>query len=149
MAKASGYLIDTNILLRLSRENDPQNALIQAALNKLNQRGLGLYFTLQNIAEFWNVCTRPAGQNGYGLTVEETQTRATAIEATMTLLPEDDRVYPVWRALFLAHHVRGVQVHDAHLAALAQVHGVTDILTLNAGDFQRLTEIGAVHPATI
>jgi predicted nucleic acid-binding protein len=49
------YLIDTNILLRLSRRNDSQYELIQAALNQLNGRGASLYFSLQNITEFWNV----------------------------------------------------------------------------------------------
>lgn len=149
MATAPGFLIDTNILLRLSRKSDPQNALIQSALNKLNQQGVALYFTLQNIAEFWNVCTRPAKQNGYGLSVEETRTRVMAIESTMTFLPEDGRVYPVWLGLVLAHRVRGVQVHDAHLAASAQVHGVAEILTFNAVDFQRFTTVRAVHPAAV
>ncbi len=72
MVSVPEYLIDTNILLRLSRESDPQQHVIQTALDTLDRRGAELYFALQNIAEFWNVCTRPVERNGYGLSIDET-----------------------------------------------------------------------------
>jgi predicted nucleic acid-binding protein len=31
----------------------------------------------------------------------------------------------------------GVQVHDARIVAVMNVHGVTHLLTLNGGDFSR------------
>ena len=61
---ALSYLIDTNILLRLSQYDDPQQPSIEDALGTIDRRGAGLYFSLQNIAEFWNVCTRRAERNG-------------------------------------------------------------------------------------
>lgn len=73
MASVQGYLVDTNVLLRLSRLDDPRQQLIRAAINELNGRGTGLYFALQSIAEFWNVCTRPTERNGFGLSIAENQ----------------------------------------------------------------------------
>jgi predicted nucleic acid-binding protein len=86
-------LIDTNILLRLSRRDDPQYALVQAALDELDKQGTDLCFAMQNIVEFWNVCTRPIERNGVGLSVAETDRSVEAIERAMTLLPDDHRVY--------------------------------------------------------
>jgi predicted nucleic acid-binding protein len=37
----------------------------------------------------------------------------------------------------IANKVRGVQVHDARLAAIMQAYGLTRILTLNQPDFLR------------
>ena len=59
----------------------------------LDSQGAEFYFSLQNIAEFWNVCTRPTEQNGYGLSIDETSRRVEVIERTMTLLPDNDQVY--------------------------------------------------------
>lgn len=146
MASFPEYLIDTNILLRLSRESDPQHELIKSALDELDRQGSELYFSLQNIAEFWNVCTRPIQRNGYGLSAFETNHGIEAIERIMTLLPDNERVYSLWRQLVLANRVRGVQVHDARLVAVMQAYGVTHILTLNQPDFSRYSNIRVVHP---
>ena len=112
MVLASEYLIDTNILLRLSRQSDPHRHVVQTALDVLNRQGVELYFSLQNIAEFWNVCTRPVEQNGYGLPIDEAKQRVEFIERTMTLLPDNDQVYSFWRQLVFANRVRGAQVQD-------------------------------------
>jgi hypothetical protein len=52
MAIAS-CLVDTNILLRISRRSDPQHKTIDAALAKLALAGTALHYTHQNIAELW------------------------------------------------------------------------------------------------
>lgn len=67
----------------------------------------------------------------------------------MTLLPEDARVYTVWRRLLATLDVRGTQVHDAHLAAVLEVHGVSDLLTFNGKDFKRFPGLTAVHPQDV
>ena len=149
MAFGPGYLIDTSILLRLSKQDDPQHDLVQSALENLDKQGVGFYFSLQNIAEFWNVCTRPVDRNGYGLSIDDTRLRVEAIEHAMTLLPDNERVYPLWRGIVAANNVRGAQVHDARLAALMQSHGVTHILTLNQPDFVRYAEIYVVRPSEV
>ncbi|HUD14158.1 MAG TPA: PIN domain-containing protein [Terracidiphilus sp.] len=146
MAFSPRIFVDTNILLRISQQGDPQHRLIKASLDELNGQGIELCFALQNIAEFWNVCTRPKDRNGYGLTIMETDQRVAAIERTMTFLPDIEQVYSIWRESVVTNNVRGVQVHDARLAAVMRAFGVTRILTLNQSDFLRYAGIQAVHP---
>ena len=149
MASPPEYLIDTNVLLRLSRYSDPLQPAIESALSVLDGRGAKLYYSLQNIAEFWNIATRPAERNGYGLSIAKTNTRIEYIERTMTLLPDTAAVYAAWRRLVSAHNVRGIQVHDVRLAAIMEAHRVTNILTLNQPDFVRYSEVRVVHPSEI
>jgi predicted nucleic acid-binding protein len=149
MAPGAGYLIDTNVLLRLSRDDDPQHDLVRGAMDWLDRQGADFFFTLQNVVEFWNVCTRPAAANGFGLSVEETALEIRSIEKVMIFLPDNAQVYSIWRRLVVEHNVRGVQVHDAHLAATMQAHGVGRILTLNRPDFLRYADVQAVHPSAV
>ena len=146
MAEWPRYLVDTNVLLRISQQDDPQHELVGTSIERLFKQGSELCFTSQNVAEFWNVCTRPAERNGYGLTIAETNRRVEYIERTMTFLPDDETVYSIWRQLVIANNVHGVQVHDARPAAIMRAYGVTHILTLNQPDFLRYSNIQAVHP---
>ena len=65
---APAHLVDSNILLRISRRDTPDHAIVDAALARLVGDEAVLYYTHQNIAEFWNVATRPVERNGFGLT---------------------------------------------------------------------------------
>jgi len=51
-------VVDTNVLLRITRRADPQHQLIVTALTQLTRQGTALHYTHQNIAELWNVMTR-------------------------------------------------------------------------------------------
>jgi predicted nucleic acid-binding protein len=53
MAIAS-CLVDTNILLRMTRRTDPQHQLVDTALAQLATQGTHLFYTHQNIAELWS-----------------------------------------------------------------------------------------------
>jgi predicted nucleic acid-binding protein len=143
------YLVDTNILLRLTNRRREQYRMCQDAIRHLRSKDCLLYYTLQNAAEFWNVSTRPVERNGHGLSVHEAAQGLDHIEGSMTLLPDDARVYAAWRELITAHDVRGVQVHDAKLAAAMLAHDVFHILTFNGADFARYPTIEAVHPSFV
>jgi predicted nucleic acid-binding protein len=108
-----------------------------------------LCYTSQNVAEFWNTCTRPLDRNGYGLTPVEADRRARLFEDNLQLLPDSLAVHQEWRRLLVIHNVSGAQVHDARLLASMRVHGVKRILTFNEKDFARYTDIEAVHPRSI
>jgi predicted nucleic acid-binding protein len=148
MARAA-YLADTNILLRVSQRQDPSYGAIRTALSSLRAAGSKLCFTSQNLVEFWNVCTRPAEQNGYGLSIAEADRRAELIEAGFTLLPDNEQIHIEWRRLVVIHSVVGVKVHDARLVAAMQVHGLTHLLTLDEHDFARYPGIAVVHPREV
>ena len=143
------WLLDTNILLRISKRDDPQFPVIDHALRRLAARGARLCFASQTLGEYWNACTRPLDRNGFGLSIAETERNARAIERNLLLLPETRGVHDRWRVLLVAHEVKGVQVHDARLAASMYVHGVEHLLTMNVRDFVRFKGIQATHPADV
>jgi hypothetical protein len=122
---------------------DPQHQLVDTALARLASQGTILQYTHQNIAELWNAMTRPLARNarnGLSLTIAEAE-RQVRTEAGMTLLPDSEAVYREWRRIVVQHGVSGVQVHDARLAAAMYVHAVVHILTLNASDFIRFSDL--------
>ena len=145
------YLVDTNVLLRFSRLENPRYQISRDAVHKLEADGHQLQTTLQNFAEFWNVSTRPTERNGFGRTPVETDELLQDLEKAFSLLPNSDDVYREWRRLVVKYNVAGVQVHDARLAASMIAHNVTRILTFNVTDFERYASerIVAVDPATV
>lgn len=139
-------LVDTNILLRISRRFDPLHAIVDSALLRLAEEGTVLHYTHQNIAELWNAMTRPIERNGFGLTVNEAENQVRAIETGMSLLPDGEAVYREWRRVIVQFGVSGIQVHDARLAAAMYVHRVNHILTFNVADFRRFGGLIALDP---
>jgi len=141
-------LADTGILVRLLDRTDPQHAVVRQAIRVLRARGQGLVTAPQNVAEFWNVCTRPvAARGGLGLTVAEAERRLRIVERLFPLLPGHPAGYVHWRHLVVSQGVMGVQVHDARLVALMMAHGLTELLTLNAADFARYPAVTTTTPA--
>jgi predicted nucleic acid-binding protein len=143
------YLVDSNILIRWVKPDDRDYPLVNAAVDRLIEQGCTLLYTSQNLAEFWNTCTRPTEQNGYGLSIEETDARANVIESTLDMLPESDAAHREWRRLVVAFRVSGAKVHDARLVAAMHVHGVPRTVTFNERDFVRYTSIEARHPRAL
>jgi predicted nucleic acid-binding protein len=47
------------------------------------------------------------------------------------------------------HSVRGVQVHDARIAAAMQAYGINRLLTYNPKDFARYGSIATIHPRDV
>ena len=86
------WLLDINTLLRFSLRNDPLQSVINAALEKLERNG-------------------PAFSTAVTYTIVE------AIEDRLQVLPASNEVYAKWRKLLLKHEVKGLQVHDARIAA--------------------------------
>lgn len=142
-------LVDTNVLLRITRRTDPQHPVVDKALARSAGNGTTLYYTNQNIAELWNAITRPLSRNGFGLSIDEAEREVRAIEHGMSFLPDNEAVYREWRQLVFQYSVSGVQVHDARLAAAMYVHQVPHILTLNVDDFARFSRLTAHHPNAI
>jgi len=142
-------LVDTNILLRSAQPNHPLSAQATRAVSKLLRQDDEVFFCSQNIAEFWNVATRPADQNGLGLSPEEALQEVGSIERLLTLLPDVPAIYGVWKEIVRDHQVRGVKVYDARIVAIMKVYAVESILTFNSADFNRYGNITALHPSSV
>jgi predicted nucleic acid-binding protein len=135
--------------LRLLQPHHPHCALVERAVGILRTRNETLNVTPQNLMEFWAVATRPASENGLGMTVENAAGELAAFQRLFSMLSETASVFQEWERLVTAHRVSGKNTHDAHIAAAMNVYGITRILTLNVQDFVRYSNISPVHPANV
>jgi predicted nucleic acid-binding protein len=72
-----------------------------------------------------------------------------SIKGTFVLLDETPAFLVEWERLAALHAVVGKNVHDARLVAAMVVHGITHLLTFNAQDFQRFTNITVLTPMDV
>ena len=142
-------LVDTNILVRSVQLSHPLMRTARNALRTLYQQGHELYVTPQNIAEFWNVCTRPANANGLEHSIAGTDRLTSRIETLFGVLPDSVEAFRAWRRLIVTNEVKGAKVHDARLVAIMHVHGLQHLLTFNAADFQRFKNVIILEPASL
>jgi predicted nucleic acid-binding protein len=142
-------LVDTNVLLRSAQPNHPLSSQATRAVAKLIRQNDAVFFCPQNIAEFWNVATRPATANGLGLSHEEVLQEVSGVERLLTMLPDIPAIYVAWKEIVRDHQVQGVKVYDARLVASMTVYAVQSILTFNVADFKRYGAISAVHPSSL
>jgi predicted nucleic acid-binding protein len=146
------WLLDTGILLRLADDQDPLHSVVQQAIETLANQREDLFTTMQNIAEFWNVATRPAASNGLGLPVPSViKLLDQVVEPTCALLFERPALFGEFKRLGTTYAFSGKQVHDARLVAMMRVWSVDKILTLNDRDFRRYEPEGitAVRPESV
>lgn len=142
-------LIDTNVLLRSLQPHHPHCAMVERAVSALRTRNETLNVAAQNLIEFWAVATRPATENGLGMTVEMATRELAVLKRLFALLPETAWVFEEWERLVTTHRVSGKNTYDARIVAVIKVHGITRILTFNVQDFTRFEDISAVHPETL
>jgi predicted nucleic acid-binding protein len=143
-----GYLIDTNVLLRSVADASSQHSSAVSAIALLLEKGQELFLAPQVLMEFWAVATRPADVNGLDWSVETVCGEIRRLLDQFSLLPETPAVFEEWLRLVTERKVVGKKVHDARIAALLNIHGITLILTFNIGDFKNYG-ITAVSPDEI
>lgn len=119
------------------------------AVLKLRERGDAVYLCTQSIIEFWSVSTRPKEHNGLGQTIDQTLRDCKDFLAVFQLLPEPGDILQRWLTLVQQYEVRGKQVHDARMVALAWSCDVEHVLTLNPGDFSRFREVSVLVPESV
>jgi predicted nucleic acid-binding protein len=136
-------LLDSNLLVRMTRPADPRCAVARAAIQAYRAQGEPLVVVPQNLYEFWAVATRPpgappAGGNGLGMTTGQTAQWLRFILRRFTFLPDRDQLSQLWLALVEAHGVTGFRAHDVRLVAAMQSYGINRLLTFNIAHFRGL-----------
>jgi len=127
----------------------PHHSLTPVAENAiavLTRAGEPLTIAVQNLIEFWVVATRPARENGLGMTAEFAQREPARFKELFQVLPESDRILPEWERLVSSYRVSGKNAHDARIVAAMNVNAVEKILTFDASDFARFQEIQVLDP---
>ena len=146
-------LLDTNLLTRMTRAQDPRSGVARAAIQTLLGRRERLIVVPQNLYEFWAVATRPpgpppAGRNGLGMTAAQAGHWLRFFRRRFTLLPDREELSRLWQELVERHVVTGFRGHDVRLVAAMQSYGITRLLTFNATDF-RTFGVVILDPAAV
>ncbi len=144
------WLLDSNILVRMTFEKDPQRPAANSAILKLFTEESLVCIVPQNLYEFWTVVTRPVSSNGYGLRSEEAGLEVDTIKEQFELIGDTDAVFHNWESLVRKFRVSGKETHDARLVAAMLAHDIPNILTFNVNDFKRYAgTINAFDPQDV
>lgn len=142
-------LVDSNILIYSANPSSPLHQPAIDATSVLRQRGDTLCIVPQNIYEFWTAATRPIKDRGLGMTPVQAEAEVKRIKSLFRFFADTPLIYPEWENLVSQHGVSGRNAHDARIAAALNVHGITQLLTFNGGDFKRFQGITVIDPATV
>ena len=139
-------LLDTNIRLRSVEPLHAQHQVSTNAVSILRKNGHDLVLVPQVLYEFWSVATRPAENNGLGMSTSEARHDIAAVKRLLRLLLDERAVYAEWEKLMTTLEVKGKKTHDARLVAAMRRHNITHILSFNAQDFDRYPSISPLVP---
>jgi predicted nucleic acid-binding protein len=142
-------LVDTNVLLRLAQPSHSMFAEAISAVASLRRQNESLCVVPQVLYEFWAVATRPVQSNGLGMTASDADADLAKIIQRFRLIRDERAIFDPWRRLVTQHQVLGKNSHDARLVAAMQRHGIAQIVTFNAGDFRRFSEITVLDAAKV
>ncbi len=137
--------LDTSVIMRLVNRNDPAHDETRACLDALGGQH-ELCIAPQVFYELWVVLTRAIEANGLGLELPAARSLTEGLQRLATLLPDPPRLVSVWLDLCMAHGIKGRAAHDARIAAWMTTYGITHLLTRNAPDFARISDVVAVEP---
>ncbi len=140
------YLLDTNILLRLSNPSDEQHRLVTEAIVTLLMQADERYLTAQVLIELWVVATRPVDMNGLGWSPDKTRDIIDQLLQRFPIAEETPQIFSTWLAVVAEHKIKGKRTHDARVAAVMKTCDISHILTLNPDDFLGISGITVVHP---
>ena len=143
------YLLDTNILLRVSDTSSSLHNLVINAIVEILQLGDKCVITAQVLIEFWVVATRPRDVNGLGWTPQETTEKINQLITQFILIEETKDIFINWFQLVINYNIKGKRTHDMILLAVMKSHHITHLLTLNPRDFVQIPGIIIVQPQDI
>ena len=141
--------VDANLLLRVAQVVSPQHQTARAAIIRLKDENHELCAVPQVFYEYWAVATRPVGENGLTIPIEDVAELIDNLLLDFTLLEDGPQIFPRWLELVKNHAARGKPSHDARIAAALISHGVTHLLTFNGSDFTRFQGITVVSPEDV
>ena len=83
------------------------------------------------------------------MSAAQAQAEITRIKSLFRWLADAPAIYQEWEKLVTQHAVLGKNAHDARLAAVMNVYGISTFLTANKADFKRFQNITAMEPKEV
>ena len=138
--------VDTNILVYVHREDSPWHAPASKKLAELAESGRPWAIPWPSIHEFVAIVTHPRiFRPPTPLADAILQVECWLECPSLILLGEELDYWAVLKETMIAGKVAGPLVHDAHLAALCRLHGITKLWTADR-DFGRFAGLPVVNP---
>jgi predicted nucleic acid-binding protein len=145
----SSILLDTNVVLRIADRSTPEHNVVIRAIGNLSKNLVTPVLAPQVLVEFWVVATRPIDANGFGWSPTIVGNSIERLRRRFVLLSEGPELLDRWLEIVTVYHLRGKRAHDARLAAIALLYDISQVLTLNTGDFNGIDGITAIHPIDV
>lgn len=142
-------LVDTSVVVGFVARGQARHAASIQAVKQLQAADHELFLVPQVCYEFWVVATRPAADNGLGMSPTDAAGDLDRLTELFTLLKDERAVFEYWRQIVEASHVSGKPAHDARLVAAMRRHRLEQVLTFNAADFRRFAEVRVLEPGEI
>lgn len=136
--------IDTNLLVYAHRADSPWHEASRRALESVAQTEWGVPWPC--LHEFLSIVTHPrvfAPPTPLGDACEAVSSWLAA--PTLRLLGETSDYWENLASLLRSSQVVGPRIHDARIAALCLVHGVTELWTADR-DFSRFPDLKTRNP---
>ena len=137
-------LIDTNILIYATLENDPRSKRARDLL--LSDSGKERFTSVQNLAEMYPNLTGSRMEKPDEPAVARAKIQSIASLPSLQVLPLTGDVQTIALELCEKYGIIRQRYYDAQIAATMIVHGIRVLFTENDRDFKDMTEIKAVNP---
>jgi uncharacterized protein len=138
--------VDTNILVYAHRVDSPWHVVAYDRLAELAEARAPWVIPWPCIHEFLAIVTHPriyAPPTPVENAID--QVEAWLESPSLLLLSEVEGYWPHLRSLLQIGQITGPQVHDCRVAALCQLHGVTELWTADR-DFSRFAGLHVRNP---
>ena len=138
--------VDTNLLVYAHREDSPWHEAASARVAELAEGRSTWAIPWPCLHEFIAIVTHPhIYQPPTPLAQAVDQIEAWLESPRLVLLAESHEYWPALRAALEAGRIAGPQVHDAHVVAVCQIHGVRELWSADR-DFGRFPGLVVRNP---
>jgi predicted nucleic acid-binding protein len=140
----SRVLVDTNVLIYATLEDDPRSSRSRDLL--LSAGGGERFVSVQNLAEMYPNLTGPKMEHPDTPSVARAKIQSIASLPGIQVLPLTGDVQTIALELCEKYGITRQRYYDAQLVATMVVYGIQTLVTENAQDFKGISEIRTLDP---
>ncbi len=139
-------LIDTNVLLYATSEDDPRHARAMEVMHAARAGEFEALISVQNLAEMYPNLTGPKRRPPDSPQQARTKIEAISRLRYVRVIPVDEATIHSALELCEQYSVRRQDYFDMQLVASMLLHDVPTLVTENVRDFKHVRELRVVNP---